>query len=274
VQSPFFAFVFKDYLNKTIKSPGWTERRSLLRMCFIGTSCCSESSEPCCGNLVDPCCGGNPDPSVQCCLNSHCQEDMGFICDNNQCICNHECCSDEACGDASLSRCIENICRTRECNATSGNVSCCGGDPMVQCCLTSDCEDKKGFICKDNQCICDQECCSDENCGDASLYSCVENICRSRECNITSGIVQCCVDITSGIVQCCVDITSGIVQCCVDADCISGRVCQDNMCISKGNPRFTLSWYGDGKSERLICCRNFQKRTLVSQMFFNHLRYC
>ena len=161
VQSPFFALVLKDYVKETIKSEGWTDRISLLKMCYIGTSCCSGSSDPCCGNPVDPCCSGNPDPSVQCCLNS-------------------------------------------------------------------DCEDEKGFICKDKQCICDHECCDDEGCGDASLYRCVENSCRSKVCNITSGMVQCCVD----------------------NDCTSGRVCQDNICISKGNPRFTLSWYGDGKSAR------------------------
>jgi hypothetical protein len=37
-------------------------------------------------------------------------------------------------------------------------------------------------------------------------------------------------------------------ECCSDSDCSLDEVCQSRNCIKKGVPRFTLSWYGAGKS--------------------------
>ena len=36
------------------------------------------------------------------------------------------------------------------------------------------------------------------------------------------------------------------IECCTDQDCQSSSfVCEETKCINKGNPRFTLSWFGD-----------------------------
>jgi hypothetical protein len=38
------------------------------------------------------------------------------------------------------------------------------------------------------------------------------------------------------------------VECCVTSDCANPtiEVCESKICIGKGNPRFTLTWTGDG----------------------------
>jgi hypothetical protein len=40
----------------------------------------------------------------------------------------------------------------------------------------------------------------------------------------------------------------GGVECCATSDCANPtvKICESNKCLGKGNPRFTLTWIGDG----------------------------
>jgi len=35
------------------------------------------------------------------------------------------------------------------------------------------------------------------------------------------------------------------IGCCIDENCEAGEVCVNEVCILRGNPRFTLTWFGD-----------------------------
>jgi Skp family chaperone for outer membrane proteins len=41
-------------------------------------------------------------------------------------------------------------------------------------------------------------------------------------------------------------------KCCSDSDCDGTQVCVSRSCLNLGNPRFTLTWYGGGKSSQRI----------------------
>lgn len=64
-------------------------------------------------------------------------------------------------------------------------------------------------------------------------------------CNVAKETAASCIDCTP------CDLTQFGVECCAVSDCGSSSseiVCTSNKCIAKGNPRFTLSWFGDGTS--------------------------
>ena len=101
-------------------------------------------------------------------------------------------------------------------------ASCNQNDLATECCLSSDCG--QDYACRYNKCICEHECCLINDCGDAIHYMCINNQCEQRNC----------------------DILATNAECCADTDCPIGYVCEESVCIAEGNPRFTLTWFGDG----------------------------
>jgi hypothetical protein len=139
-----------------------------------------------------------------------------------------ECRSASDCGDTTLFTCESNECKDIQCNTGQTGVECCGA---------SDCGDTNLFTCESDQCVsfsCDTEktgveCCEDSECGDIGSFHCQSNSCVLRDCKTSLQDVECCAD----------------------DDCSSGGsssiACVSNVCINNGDPRFTLTWFGDGK---------------------------
>lgn len=144
-----------------------------------------------------------------------------------------------------------------------GEKATCCNNLESECCAQTDCD--PGNVCESMQCVPDTctvqgdiECCGDENC--ASEEVCKDHTCTPDVCNTENDGVQCCIDEDcrdTSRYKCeseiCVrkdcDHTSGDVECCIDSDCPDGEagifICTSNICIERGNPRFTLTWYGE-----------------------------
>ena len=87
-----------------------------------------------------------------------------------------------------------------------------------------------------------EECCTDADCGNATLYACVDNTCLLRECSLDTDDDGSTTNNNNTLVN----ATTFTVECCVDADCgAANLICKENTCINTGNPRFTLSWFGN-----------------------------
>jgi hypothetical protein len=67
------------------------------------------------------------------------------------------------------------------------------------------------------------QCCADTDCGDSGRFTCDAPLCVEINC----------------------DINADETQCCDNADCEGEYTCVSNTCIIRGNPRFTLTWFGD-----------------------------
>jgi hypothetical protein len=132
------------------------------------------------------------------------------------------------------------------------DIPCSMGQPGVGCCDASDCGDTTFFTCEAEQCVplsCSTkqtgvECCEDAECGDTDSFRCEANSCVLRDC----------------------DTSLQDVECCDDDDCSSrgsGSIsCVSNVCINQGDPRFTLTWFGDGKF--FFCVPHLDHQTCVS----------
>jgi len=79
----------------------------------------------------------------------------------------------------------------------------------------------------------DVECCIDADCKDTSRFECdrASNQCTLLECDLNEQ------------------------ECCDDSDCDQSSssvptTCVSNICIAQGDPRFTLTWFGEGTRAR------------------------
>ena len=131
-------------------------------------------------------------------------------------------------------------------------------DSTLECCEHTDC--KAGESCMSNTCVCDPNlgdedyCCTSDDCNNG--LACVFN--RCYECSIENPGTECCADDDCGdsSLECeggnCLpkDCSTQNYTCCKDSDCpYSNQTCASLECVKKGNPRFTLSWIGEGNSQ-------------------------
>jgi hypothetical protein len=168
------------------------------------------------------------DPEVRSCIDRCCDKDT-------ECTPSADGMSG-TCGpcDASLGQCCgDSDCTTEEkCIAGACSKFCTPNIPSGYCCSNEDCTPQTplcggtdGHTCI--TCSLDTaECCRDSDCGDLTTFSCTDRYCMTRACDKNNE------------------------RCCDDSDCREreGAICQSRTCVLPGNPRFTLRWYGEGKS--------------------------
>lgn len=116
-------------------------------------------------------------------------------------------CSDGSC--AAVGECCKDV--EKECPDGSA------------CCHDKACGDINKFKCLDNQCVEKKysECDVDADCDDATKFRCEDHQCILRDCD------------------------PDVVECCQDSDCDSTKRCISYFCVRKGNPSFSLQWFGD-----------------------------
>lgn len=166
------------------------------------------------------------DPEVRSCIDTCCDKDSE--------------CTPSADGmsgpcEGSLDRCCKDSdCATEEkCLAGKCSKICLPNVPPGYCCSNEDCSSQT-LVCggtDGHTCIAcsldTAECCQDSDCGDLVSFSCQDRYCMTKACDKNNE------------------------KCCDDGDCSTdspGTICQSRTCVLPGNPRFTLRWYGQGKS--------------------------
>lgn len=153
--------------------------------------------------------------------------------------CGNLCCSEEE-------TCVTDDTQSPPTNKCVAESPCDKNLPEVDCCVDVDCGDPAFFTCtasyqcEDLPCSTDHpeiQCCDDEHCGDTDKFKCDMRQCALVNCDTSDPDIDCC----------------DVGDCGDDPEVFS---CTSNKCVAKGNPRFTLTWFGDGKSFRLCAVAN------------------
>jgi hypothetical protein len=172
-----------------------------------------------------------------------------------------DCCNDFHCGDVAFFKCNDS---TRKCDPLPCNATTQTG---VDCCEDSECLDLDRKKCNSSkkcenlpcvlQTIAGTGCCVDSDC---ASNQCFENVCAGGQF-CTQGLPdspECCFSTDCPANNDCVlneclprncNINRPDIQCCVDSHCNRGvgESCSSSVCILEGDPRVTLTWFGDGK---------------------------
>ncbi|KAI2494944.1 hypothetical protein MHU86_19589 [Fragilaria crotonensis] len=100
----------------------------------------------------------------------------------------------------------------------------------------------------ENECPDGSACCHDKDCGDINIFKCLDNQCvggNYSECDVDAD----CINPTKFRCenhQCILrNCDPQVVECCRDSDCDSTKRCISYFCVKKGNPSFSLQWFGD-----------------------------
>ena len=116
-----------------------------------------------------------------------------------------------SCDDGNLCTIDTAVCNAGTWECTNAPMQC--SDPNANCNLA------------DGTCSAYSECDTDADCGNPTTFRCENHQCILNNCDLE------------------------VVECCQNSDCNSTERCVSYFCVQKGNPSFSLQWFGDGKNE-------------------------